>query len=128
MTEDTVDMLVQRYVELRDNKAKLKKEMETAISSIDDLLKQMEGVLLEKMNSLGAESVRTKAGTVYKSTAMYASVSDWEALLRFVREHDHWQFLQRAVNRKEVREFMEEENVDVPGVRIRREVEVNVRR
>lgn len=124
----TAATLVQRYVALRNTKAQAKKVYESHVEKIDNELEMLEGQLLSMMNALGAESIRTEEGTVYKSTETYVSVADWEAVRRYIEETGYWHILNRAVNRKEVRELLEQHGETVPGVNIRREDVVNVRK
>lgn len=126
--DQPVQAAVNRYIELRDTKAKLKKLYEQRAAQLAEEMSAIEARLLGTMDTIGATSIRTEAGTVYKSTETYASVADWEAVRAYIERTGYWHILNRAVNRKEIRELQEQHGETVPGVNVRQEVVVNVRK
>ena len=120
--------LIKRYTQLRDTKAQMKKIFEARTQAVENEMSEIEVQLLRIMDDTGVESVRTEEGTAYKTTVSYANVADWEAVRRYVEAHGHWHVLQRAVNKKEIENILEETGEVVPGVNLRRQINVNVRR
>lgn len=125
---DTIEDQVDKYLRLRDIKAKLKVKHTTELEPIEAALKAIEGALLTQFQATGTESVRTKAGTAYKSTRTSATVADWEQTLDYIKSHEMWDLLERRVSKNAVEEFKEEYNDLPPGINWREEVSINVRR
>jgi hypothetical protein len=126
--EYTLDDLVQKYVECRDKKAALKAEYEEKASKFDAVMDKIETTLLKNFEANGTESIRTPHGTAYKSTRTTATVADWDIALDFIRENEAWEMLERRVNKKAVEEHINEHEVPPPGVNIRQETTINIRR
>jgi hypothetical protein len=123
-----IAQIVERYVQLRDQKAEFKAAYDANVKDIDSALERIENFLLTKMQELGVESVRTPYGTPYVSKRTSASVADWEAVLDFVKANDEWQMLERRVNKTVVAQWREEHNDLPPGLNWTEERVVNIRR
>lgn len=122
------DQLVQLYIGLRDRRAKRKAEFEGVDKPDAAKMDQIEGVLLRRMQETGAESVRTKFGTAYKTTKSFASVADWDSLLDYVRGSSAWELLYKNVSKKAVEQHAVEHGEPPPGINMRSEVVVNFMR
>jgi len=120
--------LVERYIMLRDKKAEIVNAAKEKAAKLDDLIKKLEGALLLTFQQTGAESVRTAAGTAYKTTKASATVADWDAVLGFIKDNEMWNMLERRVSKEAVVQFREANNDLPPGVNWREEVTINVRR
>jgi hypothetical protein len=127
-TELRDDELVKIYIGLRDRRAKRKAAYEQDDAPDATKMDKIEGILLHRMQESGQESVRTAAGTAYKTTKSYCSVADWDAILRFVQEHGAWEMLTRGVNKSAVEQYKAVTEDLPPGVNMRTEVVVNFRR
>lgn len=101
------DMLVGKYVELRDRRSKLKKEFEAQDKEIKDMMEKIEDVLHKALIESGEKSKSTNYGIVFKTTKDYANVADWEAVLNFIDENKAWGLLERRVSKNEVKSLME---------------------
>ena len=123
-----MEELVEKYIQLRDKKAEISAAFKAKTAKLDEVIGKIEGVLLQQFMELGMESVRTKAGTAYKSTRSSATVADWDNVLDFVRQNDLWNMLEHRVSKQAVEQFKEEHGDLPPGVNWREEVVVNVRR
>lgn len=122
------DELVTKFIALRDKKAKLKREYEAKVEEVDAVLERLERHFMSLLDSMGAESLRVPGGTVYTSTRTSATAADWDAYLAWVREHSHWDGLEKRVNKTFVEAFRNEYDDLPPGVNWRAERVVNVRR
>lgn len=128
ITELRDDELVKLYIGLRDRRAKRKAEYELDDAPDQTKMDKIEGILLHRMQESGQESVRTAAGTAYKTTKVYSSVADWDSLLGFIKDHDAWEMLTRGVNKTAVEQYRAANDDLPPGVNMRTEVVVNFRR
>jgi hypothetical protein len=122
------DEVVAGYIKLRDKKAVIKAEYDAKIAKIDEVLDRIEGKLIAHFQETGLESIRTEAGTAYKSTRVSAPVADWDALLSHILVTENYQLLERRVSKKAVEEYKSANDDLPPGVSWREEVVVNVRR
>lgn len=129
MTETVaVNDLVEKYIRLREIKAKLKAKHDEEMAPVNDGMKLIEATLLTEFERNGAESIKTKAGTAYRSTRTSATVADWDEVLTYIRDNGLWELLERRVSKEAVKEFVEQ-NADLPpGVNWREEVTLGVRR
>lgn len=123
-----MEELVEKYIELRDKKSELSAAYKAKTAKLDTVLTKIEGILLQQFDELKMESVRTKAGTAYKSTRVSATVADWDHTLDFIKQHELWNMLEHRVSKQAVEQFKEEHGDLPPGVNWREEIVVNVRR
>jgi hypothetical protein len=123
-----LDEVVKNYIALRDRKAAIKAEYDAKAAKIDDVLDKVEAKILEYFEQSGLESIRTDAGTAYKSTRNSATVGDWDSVLAHILETENYQLLEHRVSKKAVEEYRMANEDLPPGVNWRSEVTVNVRR
>jgi len=124
----TQQELVEKYIVLRDKKAEIADEAKKKAAKINDMLTKIEARLLQHMNEQGVTSVKTEAGTFFKSRRTSTPVADWDAVLEYVKENDLWHMLERRVNKSAIEQFRDENDDLPPGVGWKEEVTVNVRR
>lgn len=123
-----LDLIVERYVKLRDQRAQMKAAYEASVADITTGMNRLENAILATLNEQGAESFRTAHGTAYKSTSTSATVADWDSLLGFVRENDRWDMLEKRVSKTAVDQFRAANDDLPPGINYRESVSVGVRR
>jgi hypothetical protein len=68
----------------------------------------IEEQLLEACKSIGADSIRTAAGTVIRSVKNRYWTNDWDSMYSFVREHDAFGLLERRIHQTNMKSFIEE--------------------
>lgn len=86
MSDFNYSAMVEQYVFLRDVKTRLESEHRKALDEIDEAMRDIESALFFELDSHAQESVRTAAGTVYKTKKQYVSISDKVRYLSFVLE------------------------------------------
>lgn len=123
-----VDDIVAAYVRLRDQKAELKAQQAEVMKPYDEALAKLEAEALQILSDTGVESMKTSAGTVYKSVATSATVQDKSAFMDYIREHLAFDLLDVRANKTAVQDFVTENQDTPPGVVIRREMKVGFRR
>lgn len=123
-----LEQLVERYIQLRDKKAEIESEAKKKVAKLNEAMTRIENYLLKHLQDNGAESVRTGAGTFFTSMRTSATVADWDHLLGWIREGEHWSALEKRVSKSFVESFKEEHNDLPPGIDFRQEKVVNVRR
>lgn len=124
----TIEDLVQKYIVAREKKSQIMNDAKERAAKIDEVLTKIENVLLAAFDEAGMDSVKTSAGTAYKSTRNSYGVADWDTVLGFIKDTDSWHMLERRVAKAAVDAYREEEGSIPPGLNARSEVTINIRR
>jgi len=124
----TVDAVINHYIKLRDQKAEIKAECDARTALVDQQMKKIEAYLLQQADAQGVTSFKTKSGTAFVTTVDMANVADWDAVLKFVRENDAWDMLEKRVNKNAVRQRIEAAKSVPSGVNWATRLDINVRR
>lgn len=103
-----VDKLAGIYIKIRDARAKLKSDYEVKDTELQEQMDVIEEQLLEACKSIGADSIRTAAGTVIRSVKNRYWTNDWDSMYSFVREHDAFGLLERRIHQTNMKQFIEE--------------------
>jgi hypothetical protein len=122
-----IDKLVAQYLGVRKRLAELKEEYEKASAPFVDAKEKLAGRMLQFLDSTGAEMARTSAGTVYVTTPSTASLTDPDAFVDFVREHDLYELMDRRANALACRDFAEQNGTLPPGVKLNSRRTIGVR-
>lgn len=122
------DQLIQRYVEIRDEKAAVAERHKGEMQPFNDQLEVLENVLLGLLNEQGGQNIKTEHGTAYISEVMNVKVDDWDSFLYYVQRFQAWNMLVRNVNKTAVKELMDGGAAAPPGVSTSTIRGVNVRR
>jgi phage host-nuclease inhibitor protein Gam len=119
---------VNLYIKMRDKKAQMKAEFDASVAPLNEKMEKLEAKLLEVFNKTGMDSVKTEFGTAYTTTRVTASVADREIFMTHVRENDDWAMLEVRASKSAVEQYRETNNDLPPGISMREERVVNVRR
>ena len=126
----TVDISkrVDQYVRLRDLIKTKEDEHKAVLKPYKEMLEKLNSVLLDHLNTINGESVRTDTGTVYRTEKKAASLADPDAFMRYVIGSEAWDLLDRKANATAVADFIEENTAPPPGVNFSTTFVVGVRR
>ncbi len=119
---------VDQYVRLRDEIKRLDDEHKEKMKPYREALEKLNNLLLAHLNNIGGDSVKSSAGTVYRTERKTASLTDADAFMRFVIGNEAWDLLDRKANVTAVVDFIEENNAPPPGVNLNQVYVVGVRR
>ncbi len=124
------EKVIRAYIALRDQKESVEAQMKAQVAEIKGQMKVLETWLLQQMNETGLDKLGAKGvGTAYLAKKEHVGVEDWDTLASFILENQDLEFLNRAVNKSAVREYMAaHDGLLPPGVKYSSEMEVNVRR
>lgn len=122
------DWLVEKYIALRDKKKEITERHKKELEPYNLNLGLMEAALLDILLSNKADNMKLAVGTFYKTTRTSAVVTKWADVLDFVREKDAWELLEARVSSTAAQAILEETKAPIPGVEIKRETSLNVRR
>lgn len=126
-TKYSAEQLIQRYVQMRDDKQALAEQQAAQMKPYNDALQVLETALQDALNQCGGDSIKTKSGTAYKSSATTCKVEDWPSFITFVQETGDMDLLVRNVNKTRYQELIEGGRL-VPGISVATVQRVNVRR
>lgn len=125
----TADKLVKAYIKMRDARSQLKAQFEEEDNSIKEQMDMVEAQLLEMCKTTGADSIRTKFGTVSRGVQTRYWTGDWEAMHKFIMEHNMPELLERRIAQTQMREFLKENPDAMPvGMNVDNRYTVTVRR
>ena len=123
-----INELVGKYVELRDKKSEFKKEYESKVAKIDEVLDKIEVTLLKTFQESGVDSLSTPSGTAYVSSRTSATVADWDQFSKFVIEGGNFDFLEKRCSKEAVIQYKAAHNDLPPGITWSESRSVNIRR
>jgi phage host-nuclease inhibitor protein Gam len=119
---------VEIYIKLRDQKVQIKAEFDARIAPLNEKMEKLEAKLLEVFNKTGMDSVKTEFGTAYASTLTTASVADREVFMEYVKANEEWSLLEIRASKPAVEQFRTEHQDIPPGITLREERVVKIRR
>jgi hypothetical protein len=127
--EVPLEKLTRIYIKMRDKKAELEAELENQVGKLENDMGTVKAAILNHMKSLGVESLRTDAGTVYRTVRTKYTTSDWESMGKFILEHGVPELLEKRIQQTNMRVFLEE-NPDLlpPGLNSNMEYSVTIKR
>lgn len=119
---------VAQVVALRDKIKEIKARHKTELAPYLETQEKLNSVLLAHLNAVGADSVRTAAGTFYKAEVVSVSLADPDAFMKYVIANGKFDLLDRKANKTAVEVFIEEYGSPPPGASYSKMYDVNVRR
>ena len=133
MTEESTDRLVSVFIKIRDKKADLASEFKKAEGELNDKLDSIRAALSDKIKSnieeTGEESMKTSHGTVFRTVKNRYWTSDWEAMAKFIIEHNCVDLLEKRIQQTNMRQFLDEcPDLLPPALNVDSEYVINVRR
>jgi len=131
MSEDKklAEKLTRVYLKIRNKKVQLSSDYKKQEDDLNQKLDKVKAALLDYCKEQGLESVKTSEGLFYRSVKTRYWTSDWEAMHKFVMEHDVPEFLEKRLNQTSVKIFLEENPETVPmGLNVDSEYIISVRK
>lgn len=124
-----LEVLAKTYIRMRDARAKLKHEYEQQDNDIAAQMADIELEMLEVCKRVGADSIKTNAGTVIRSVKSRYWTNDWDSMYRFIKEHGAFALLEKRLHQTHMKQFLDENpDLSPAGLNIEREYTVVVRR
>jgi hypothetical protein len=124
----TVDAVIKKYMKLREKKAATEAEIKERVDAIKADMAKLEAFLMAKLDADGLTSFKTEYGTAFLTTTDFANVEDWDAVLRFIREEDAFDMLEKRVSKTAVRGYIEANKEVPPGIKYGTKLDINVRK
>lgn len=121
--------LVKVYIKIRDAKAAKSAEMEAELSALQEQMDLVEQELLEICKATGQDGGKTQFGSFTRSVKTRYWPSDWDAMYRFIKEHDAPELLERRVSQTNFKEFLQANPDKLPeGMNVESKYSITVRR
>lgn len=129
MTDAKADKLTLVYIKMRDKRAELAKAYEAEDAKIQEQMEMVEAELKKMCEEIGADSIKTAHGTVFRSVKTQYQVNDWDNMYKFVMEHNIPQVLFKRISPVNMKQFLDENPNLMPiGMNIDNRYTVTVRR
>jgi hypothetical protein len=129
MTEQPkIDLRVDQYIKLRDKIKEIEARHKDELKPYKETLEKLNAVILAHLTQVGGESIRTAAGTAYRTEKKAASLADPQAFMEYVISNEAWDLMDRKANVAAVADFINEYNAPPPGVNFSSTFVVGVRR
>lgn len=123
-----IDDLVSQYIRLRDKIKEVEDAHKEKLKTAKEHLEHLNNTLLDRLNQLGGESVKTAHGTVYRTTRRSASIADGDTFRQFVINNEAFDLVDWRANANAVDDFIKEQQAPPPGVNFSTTYTVGVRR
>ena len=124
----TVDAVIKKYMKLREEKTAVEAEIKERVDAIKADMAKLEAFLMAKLDADGLTSFKTEYGTAFLTTTDFANVEDWDAVLRFIREEDAFDMLEKRVSKTAVRGYIEANKEVPPGIKYGTKLDINIRK
>ena len=120
---------VKAYLNIKTKRAELSADFDAEDTILKDQQDLVKAELLGYLKENDLKSVKTEAGTFYKTVKTRYWTSDWEQMHKFVLEHKVPEFLEKRLSQGVVKQFLEENPEVVPkGLNSDSEFAVTVRK
>ena len=122
--------LVKTYLTIRNERSSLTSQWQAKDDELKAEQLAIEQVLLEQCNTLNANSIRTNAGTVIKSTKNTYVCGDWDNFKKYIIENNAIELLQQRISNPNFKEWMSTREAEglPPGISTMQELTITVRK
>jgi len=121
--------LTEVYLKIKDERERLSAEYREADGKLVSKQEKIKAALLDYLKENDIKSVKTDAGTFYRTVRQKYWTSDWDSMREFILEHEVPEFLDKRLNQKNVREFLEENPDLLPkGLNVDAEYALTIRK
>lgn len=127
--QETIDVLVKAYINLRTAKDDLRRSYESQDKEIQDQMNMIQSEILSFCKNSGLDSLKTKYGTAMRSVKERYWCTDWDSFRNFVKENDAIDLFEKRIHQTNMKQFMET-NPELlpPGMNIEREYSITIRK
>ncbi len=131
MTEKTIDAdkLVKVYIKMRDAKAQMVAEHDEKVAALEAQMGVIEHELLDICKATGQDGGKTSHGSFTRTVKTRYWTNDWDAMYRFIKDHDAVDLLERRVAQLNMKTFLQENPGLLPeGLNVDSKYSITVRR
>jgi hypothetical protein len=125
----SVEKLTDIYLKIKGKRDILSRDFKQEDERLKTQQERIKRALLDYCKENDIESVRTEAGTFYRSIKTKYWTNDWASMHQFILQHEVPEFLTKSLNQANVKQFMDENPTLVPaGLNVDSEYVVSVRK
>lgn len=128
MTTPNIGDVIRTYMKLREQKTKLEATVKDDLTKLKTKMDKLEAYLKVKMDEQGLTSFKSDHGTAFLTTTDYANVESWDKTLKFIRDNEAFDMLEKRVSKVAVRGYIEANKSVPPGITYGTKLEVNIRK
>lgn len=128
MTQPNVDQVVATYMKLRGQRDVIESRVKDEVAVIKASMEKIESWIKVQADAQGVTSFKTKHGTAFLTTVDYANVADWDAVLKYIRDNEAYDMLERRVSKTAVRGYIDSTKAVPPGITYGTKLEINIRK
>ena len=127
--ESTPDIPAEKLVKVYLKMKAAKSALEAEIKKIDGQMDQVKAGLLGYLKAQNIETVRTSEGLFYRSIRKRYTTNNWEAMGKFVLEHQVPELYEKRLHQGNMQQFLEEHpELLPPGLNVDSEYQITVRK
>jgi len=109
--------LIARYIELRNGRTKADETFaEWRKSEFDTPMNEIEMKLLDALNQMGSDSIKTKQGTAFKKLSVSVTTADGSSFRRHVIGGELWDMVDWRPNKTAINNLIEAGEPLPPGL------------
>lgn len=119
MNEMDLDKRVEQFIRLRDKIKEVEDRQKEELKPYKEALDKLGGLLLEYLDSVNADSVKTKSGTPYKVLDTSVTIADKEQYWTWIVAQGRFDDLDIKPNKVATKAYMEEQkalSIEDPNV------------
>ena len=115
---------------LRGERERLLAVFEVQDAALKGQMRGLEVRMLEECNKIGADSIKTAAGTIIRQLSERFSCIDWENFKQFENENRDYDFRERRIAQGNMKGYLSAHQQDglPPGLDVMREYKIVVRK
>lgn len=126
---EQVDTLADKYIKVRTAREQLKEQYEKDDAVLERELQELEGALLDIMNTTNTDTMGTPRATVMRSVRKRYMPTNWQAVYDLVEKHKAFGILEKRIHNGNMRDFLEQHPEEYPaGLNVDSRYTVVVRR
>ena len=122
-----IDECVDQYLKLRNAIKAADDKHKEKMRRFKEHLEKLNTALLQKLEEIGGQSVRTPSGTVYRKINRSATISDPKIFRKFVIQNQLFDIVDWKANANAVDDFIQNNDAPPPGVNYTTSFDVGVR-
>lgn len=123
-----ISSLVERFIKLRDRLKEADDAHKERTKAAREYKELLEGALLQRLQVVGGESIKTAHGTVYRTSRKSASIADGAMFRNYVIQNNAFDLVDWRANSVAVGDFIKTAGSPPPGVNYSQTITVGVRR
>lgn len=111
---EPLDRLAKVYIKIRDKLSELTRAFEAEEARLKEQQAQIAAAMKDQLQALGVKSAGTAFGTVSLKTKTRYYASDWDAMSKFIIEHDAVFLLEKRIAQTNMSDYLEQNPAEPP--------------